>query len=323
MKRVLNFRPLLTATATLMIAGGLFAQSTDVPGTAANYASGATQPATYIMEGTTVPVYASPDPYFHPGYDPDVANSLTAGFTWTWAEGTATLTFSQNDAEDNYVELTAPAGSAAGSPYTVSVTENAPAGLGGCSGAATNLTINVVAQPDITIGGDATYSFCVGNPGFPGNIQSTITGGWQNYRAVWTLEIATLNTLGVKTQYYDDENGANPAGVQKYAVEYTTAAPQAIANAAAAPNLITVSAFNTIDPDGAGPLGDATTVYTYVLTSINDQASRFGDFISLGGGAPAANAFTYYSAGPETVVVTVYPAPTTGPIFHIDASWAN
>ncbi|MBN2487057.1 MAG: hypothetical protein JXB34_13870 [Bacteroidales bacterium] len=305
------------AVAAIFV-GGVFAQSTDVPGTAADYASGAVQAQTYIMEGTTVPVYALPDPYFHPAYNADGANSLTADFTWTWAEASTTLTFSQNDAEDNYVEITAPAGSAAGSPYTVTVTENAPAAYGGCSGAQTNLVVNVVAQPNITIAADATYTFCEGDAGLPADIQSAITGGWQNYRLVWNLEIATLNNAMAKEFYYDDENGANPAGAQKYAVNYTTLAPQEIATAAAAPDLMTVGDFLVIN----NGTRDAVTVYTYNLVSINDQASRYGNFMALGGGAPANDAFTYYAAA-DQVIVTVYPAPVTGPIYHITNTWAE
>jgi hypothetical protein len=310
-----------TLVATLFV-GGALAQSTDVPGTAANYASGAVQGTTYIMEGTTVPLYAEPDAYFHPGYDPDVANSLTAGFTWTWDDGGAPLTFSQNNVQDNYVAVTAPAGSAAGSPYTVTVTENAPAAYGGCSGPQTNLTVNVVTQPNVTIAAAATYTFCEGAAGLPADIQSTITGGWQNYRLVWNLEIATLDAALAKEFYYTDETGAGQSVPQIYAVNYTTAAPQAIATAAAAPDLMTVAAFNVIDNNGAAAGGDAITVYTYNLVSINDQASRYGDFITLGGGAPANAAFTYFAAA-DQVIVTVYPAPVTGPIYHITNTWAQ
>jgi hypothetical protein len=65
---------------------------------------------------------------------------------------------------------------------------------------------------------------------------------------------------------------------------------------------------------------NAVTVYTYTYTSINDQASRFGDFL-INPTAVAAN-FLYY-ANASTITVTVYPAPITGPIFHIDNAWAN
>jgi hypothetical protein len=263
-------------------------------------------------------MYALPDAYYHPNYD--VAGAvwtLTDGFTWTWS-GTATtsLTVTQASPDDNYVTVAAAAGDAGN--YVLSVTENAPAAYGGCSGPQVDLNITVVEQPDITIGGNATYNFCEGDPGLPANIQSVITGGWQNYRLVWTLEIATLDDASAKEFYYDDETGLNPAGAQKYAVEYTDAVPQEIATIAAAPDLMTVADFLVIN----NGTRDAVTVYTYVLTSINDQAARFGDFITLNGGNPTPDQFGYNAAG-ETVVVTVYPAPVTGPIYHISNSWNN
>jgi len=321
MKKRITRKLMATVAVAMFIAVGAMAQvhdGTTIPGAAANYATG---DPTYITEGKTVPMYALPDDYYHPNYDVAGADfELTDGFIWTWTEATATLTFTQNLAgEDNYVQVTAPAGSAAGSPYTVSVTETADAAYGGCAGAAQNLVVNVVTVPDVTIGGDADYSFCDGAAVPVSDIQSTITGGWQNYRLVWTLEIATLDATSAKEFYYDDETGAGQDANQKYAVEYTTAIPQEIDIAANAPDLMTVGSFDVIN-NGTNP---AATVYTYVLTSINDQASRFGDYLTVGGDDTDPSAFMYYAAGPETVTVTVYPAPETGPIYHIINTWSE
>lgn len=314
------------AVATFFV-GGAIAQTHDgtaIPGAAADYASGAVETSTYITQGKTVPVYALPDSYFHPSYNVGTSTwTLTDGFTWAWAvtAGTATdLTFSQNNAQDNYVAITAIA--TASGAYTVNVQENAPAAYGGCSDAGTNLTINVVAAPEITItGGDATYDFCAGDPGLPANINTAITGGWEAYHAVWTLEIKTLNNVGADEFWYSDETGAGQAGIAFNTVNYTTAAPQTIATAAAAPNLMTVGSFAVIN----NGTRDATTVYTYNLTSINDRASRFGDFIGLNGSTADQSLFQYYAtpATDDQVVVTIYPAPETGPIYHISNTWAN
>lgn len=306
---------------------GTFAQTHDgtaVPGgaTAGNYADNTTQ--AYMIEGSTIPVYVMPDSYYHPLYNPTTSTwTLTDGFNWLWS-GTATTSLTVTSTiDDNYATVTAAAGDAGA--YVLTVAERAPVAYGGCTGGAQNLTINVVEVPGVTIGGDATYDFCELDAGLPADIQSTITGGWQNYRMTWTLEIATLNASSAKEFYYDDENGSNQAVGQKYAVEYTEAAPQDVAAAAGAPDLMTVGAYNVIDNNGAAAGGDAVTVYTYVLNKINDQASRFGDFIGLAGDDTGADdTYTYYPvvAAPETVVVTVYPAPTTGPIYHIDNTWA-
>ena len=305
MKKNLTITKMMLAVGVSLLATtGLFAQThngTAVPGNSGDYASGATQTSTYITEGTTVPVYALPDPYYHPSYDVATSNwTLTDGFTWTWAEGTTTLTFSQNDVQDNYVAITAPAASAAGSPYTVSVTENAPAAYGGCSGAATNLTVNVVTAPTATFGATTTYAYCEGNASLPTAINATISGGWQQYHLVWSLEIATLDAANAKEFYYDDEAGTNPAAGQKYAADYTTAAPATVA-ASGAHDIMTVASFPVIN----NGTRDAVTVYTYTLTSINDRASRFGNYIALNGSTADQSLFTYYNIG-ETLTVTVY-----------------
>lgn len=287
---------------------GAMAQSTDVPGTAADYA---TTGALTVMEGTTVPLYAEPDGYFHPGYDPDVAGSLTAGFTWTWAEQvTSDITFSQNDAEDNYVTISGML--VANSPYTINVLENAPVAWGGCNdGVGTNIAVTVVAQPDVTLGGTTSYNLCEGDAGLPAAVTATITDGWQNYRLVWTLEIKTLTSAGADKDFYDTDKTTTPVAL---AEEYTTAAPEAVAASGAHDITSVAGGFTVIDA--------SSTVYTYTLTSINDQASRFGQFIAKNGVEGTADTFTYYAAA-ETVTIRVNPTPTTGPIYHISSGWSN
>ncbi|MBN2480208.1 MAG: hypothetical protein JXB19_00585 [Bacteroidales bacterium] len=316
-------RSVLCVEAAMLLSVSAFNQTTHdgstVPAAGVvTYTPSTTEATTHMTEGTTVPVYALPDPYYHPNYDVENAIfTLTNGFTWTWS-GTAVdnLTVNQASTDDNYVTVTAASGDAGS--YVLSVTENAPALYGGCSGPQVDLNIVVHAEPGVTMGGDATYLFCAGDAGLPDDIQTIISDGWQQYRLVWSLEIATLDELGAKEFYYDDENGTNREGVQKYAEEYTTDTPQSIADAGSAPDLMTFGAFNVIN----NGTRNAVTVYTYTLTGINDQASRFGDFIDLAGDDSDASAFTYYAAG-ETVVVTVYPAPVTGPIYHIPNNWAQ
>ena len=288
----------------------------------ANVANYGNDGATYMVEGTTIPVYALPDATYHSDWDYATADwTLTDGFIWAWSEATTTLTFSQNNVSDNYVEITAPAASAAA--YTVQVTETAPAAYGGCTGAATNLTVNVVVTPSATLGAldGTTDSYCVGDGGIPATIPVTISDGWQNYRLVWTLEIATLGTGLVKDEWFDTDMSSSLGGALAYAEEYTTAAPEAVA-ASGVHDIMSVASFTAIDPDGAGPLTAKPTVYTYTLTSINDQALRFGDFITLLGDDSDPSAFTYNAIG-ETYSVQINPAPTTGPIYHIPTTWAN
>ena len=313
MKRNFKLRTVIVAAFTFATIG-LFAQThdgTELPGLDTDYASGAVQTSTYVVEGATIPVWATPDPYFHPSYDPSTSTeTLTDGFTWTWGDVSAVLTFNQNNAQDNYVEVTAGGAGTAGT-YPITVTENAPAAWGGCSGASTTIDVVVVAAPTATLGGDATYSLCEGDAGLPAAVTATISDGWQNYRLVWTLEIKTLNPDLTDKDFYDTDKTTTPVAL---AEEYTTAVPEAVAAAGAHDITSVAGGFTVIDA--------SSTVYTYTLTSINDQASRFGNFIALDGDATDPSAFAYLGIG-ETVSITVHPTPTTGPIFHIDAGWAN
>ena len=293
---------------------GVFAQATDVPGDGADFATNwAATGTVHMVEGGTIPLFAMPDPYFHPDYDntgtPDYTLNA-AGFTWVWTEATATLSITQSAPEDNYVTVGAGVGDAG--TYTVNVVETAPAGWGGCDdGTGTNASVVVHAVPAVTLGGTASYNLCEGDAGLPAAVTATISDGYQNYRLVWQLEIKTLNADGTDKDFYDTDKTTTPVAL---AESYTTAAPEAVAAAGAHAITSIGGGFTVID--------NSATVYTYTLTSINDQASRNCDFITLGGNESVAANFTYY-ANAETVTVRVNPTPTTGPIYHINNGWAN
>lgn len=303
----------LSLALVLFTANSLNAQSTHDGSTVKGYSTTAyaTGGEIHVVEGGKVPVYAQPDPYYHPNWDASTSTwTLTDGFTWSWTVP-AGLTASQNDAEDNYVEIT---GDAAGS-YTLEVVEVAPTAYGGCSGTAQTIPVTVYAQPSVSLGGNADYPYCEGSGSFPTGITATISNGYQAYRLVWNLEIKTLNADGTDKAFYDDDKATSGVPL---AVEYTTAVPEAVA-ASGAHDITTVT-------DGGNGLyeviDNSTTVYTYTLTSINDQSSRNADFINLTGDATDASAFTYYATA-ETVTITVYPTPVTGPIYHIPTTWGN
>ena len=81
MKKLFTIKT-LTAVMALFITSGLFAQGTAIPG----YDNGAggdnydTLGVTYMIEGATIPLYASPDAYFHPSYNPTTGTGITTGF---------------------------------------------------------------------------------------------------------------------------------------------------------------------------------------------------------------------------------------------------
>jgi hypothetical protein len=308
------------AAAGLLFSAGLFAQSSVVPGWSDgvggdNYESTGT---TYMIENATIPLYAQPDPYYHPSYDPEVANTLTAGFTWDWADAGATgnVSFSINGVDDNYTEVTI---TTAGT-YTLEVAESSAM----CADATPEqITVEVVAAPSIAFNGTSvTTEDCEGGT-FPAAIEATISDGYQAYRLAWTLQITTLDGVGATEFYYTDETGAGQSVPAIYAVNNTQASPEAVANNAADHDITTVGSFAVINNGSS----DATTVYTYTLNGLNDQASRWSDFLTLAAGpgvnGAAADAFTYYDTGAETITITVHPVPTTGPIYHIDSGWAN
>jgi hypothetical protein len=302
----------LTLTAIFIFTGAI-GQGTAVPGQA-NGVTYATEATTYMVAGTTIPVYALPDPVYHATWNyASGVWTLTPGFTWSWgvtAGASADVVFSQNNVEDNYVTVTI---SEVG-PYTISVTENAPAAFGGCVGEARTLNVEVVATPAATLGALAgqSPSLCATDPLIPTTIPVAISGGWQNYRLAWSLEIATLGPALTKDQWFDTDRTTSLGTVLAYAEDYTPAVPQAVA-AAGTHEIMSVGSFTVIN--------NKPTVYTYTLTGINDQALRFGDFITLGGDGSVASAFTYNPIT-ETYTIQVNPAPVTGPIYHIPATWA-
>jgi hypothetical protein len=312
MKRVLNYRTIL-AVALMFATAGLFAQ-TPIPGWD-NGAGGDNYESvgvTYVTEGKTIPLYAEPDAYYHPSYDPATGTGLTVGFTWNWSSADEPVNISFGGAADNYLEVT---GVNAGS-YTVNVQEVAP--WGGCSDVGQNITINVVTEPAMTFAaGSVTTEDCEGGT-FPAAIQTAISGGYQFFRITWSLEIKTLTPLGADDDWYDTDKTTvlAPGGL---AEEYTQAVPEAVA-ASGNHDITSIAGGFTV-------INAQTTVYTYTLNGLNDVASRWGDFLTLAAGAgvngAAPDDFMYYDTVAESVVITVHPTPTTGPIFHIDGTWAN
>ncbi|MFO7924160.1 MAG: hypothetical protein R6U58_10755 [Bacteroidales bacterium] len=311
----------MTVVATLIF-GGAMAQTNGgagVPGSAdVTFDTGGTDGGVfYMIEGTTIPLYAEPDAVYHSDWTYDSDWSLTDGFIWNWSvsagdAGNVTFTPAASNTRDNYVELNI----TTTGTYQISVTEEAPAAYGGCEGAAQTLDVEVVDAPSVTLGAlDGTSdNFCITDGGIPTEIIATISDGWRNYRVAWTLEIATLGAGLVEDEWFDTDLTTSLGGAQAFAEDYTEAAPNEIASAGDA-DIMTVASFSVIN--------NKPTVYTYTLTSINDQALRFGDYIGFGGdyGTPAAADFTYNAVG-ESYSVQINPAPATGPIYHIPEDFA-
>lgn len=317
MKKRITQKVLATLTVACLFVGGAWAQ-TDVPGDGANFATNwATGGDAHVIEGTSIPLFAMPDSYFHPDYDPAAATpdyTLTAGFTWHWTvPGGLTLGLA-NDREDNYTTIAADAGSAAGSPYTVTVQETAPLAWGACTDAGQTVNVIVHTTPDATFAAAANIVGCESD--MPTDFNITVSGGWQNYWLAWTLQISSVDNLGAVTYYNaaKADQGATPM----FAIERTTTAPDKTFTTAGGGNY---SVYSQIT-GGFTAIGGESTTYTFILNSINDRALRFSNFATKDGVVAPNNTFTYNDIS-ETRTVTVHPTPVTGPIYHINNTWAD
>lgn len=288
-----------------------------------------------VSVGKTIPVFAEPDSYFHPSYDPAAGTGLNAaGFTWVWSitAGGANVTLTDADNTDPYATIQ---GDVVGTA-TINVLETAPAAWGSCDdGAGTDIEITVRALPVVTTSpaNGTSYNVCVGDGSLPTNVYAAITDNSVTlFRVVWSLEIATLDGSAAKDEYFDTDKSTSLGAVADNAEEYTEDAPDAVA---AAGNYDITSVI-----DGGSGLyeciGGKSTVYTYTVTSINDRVSRYGDFLTVADvNSTTDDEFEYYDCGANaytgiggattehTVIVRVNPTPTTGPIYHIESTWAN
>ena len=316
-----NLLKVITGIATaLFVANGTFGQDVQ-GGTDYEAISGANTEIDSVTVGSTTRLYVKPDAYFHPGYV-NPTWTLTAGFTWDWViPGGAGTADAGEVNTDEWVQVDW--SGTAGGPYNIVVTETAPAAYGGCSGD-TNVYVSVIASPTATFTADnpgtiigADLTVCEGDARLADIVQSTMTGV-TTLQLEWTLEIATLSSLGAKDEYFDLDK-ASLGAVQAFAINRagTVANPQETGLTALTfdfdkPNDGTYTAIQPAATKKA-------TVYTYTINGINDRISRKSDY--LGNSAGAADGWTWYDTTAETIVIRVNPAPVTGPIYHIPNDW--
>jgi len=335
-KRITRKLVATVAVAMLLITGAWAQLGSNLPGDGASFLTNWDSVAVaHVIEGHSIPLAASPDRYFHPNYNPGTQNyTLTAGFSWYWTVTTGTaadVTFSINHnpvgpviSNDNYTLVTVAAARTDAS-FVINVVEIAPQAWGACSDAGQDITLNVYEEPAVVFdpGLAATYEVC-DVALLPATLEAVISGGWQNYWLAWTLQIETQDAANAHLEYYQIDK-ATPAVAPFLAVNHQVATAPATPDkgAIAAGNYDLVAASALADFD---VIGTNTTIYTFTLTSINDQALRFSNFFALDGVETVETnaAFTYNAAAAfDEVVITVHPTPTTGPIYHIDNGWAN
>lgn len=306
MKRGTLMKNLFGLAFALVMANGLFAQNPISADFAPIY-SDDTQYIDSVTVGATTPYWVLPDSYFHPNFTTN--GSLTAGFTWNWAIDLAGPTM---NATDNYVEVDWPAVGY----FELSVNEEAPSAMGGCSSADSLIHVRVIAEPSVTYSPDASGSIiganlevCEGNARLATDVvQAAITtaaGGSPEVQLAYSLLVETVDAGGnsstVSNTVYDFVAGTQVTGIN--AATYDLALP--------------AGGFIAID----GGSGKETSVYTYTINGVTDRISRKSDYLANTAGAP--DSWTPYDTTAETIVITVNPAPTTGPIFHIPNSWAD
>lgn len=279
-----------------------------------------------VTVGVNVPYYVEPDIYFNPGWagtatDPDVAGLVNSTFVWAapspaGAGGAATAT--DVAVGDNYIEYSFPDVDT----YTLSVQETANS----CPGTAVTMDVEVINEPTNAWNAAAGYinadiTECETSLALDDQVGVTFTTDVNDSYSIqldWELEIKTLTSGGADDKFWDDVNlsTAPVSGV-----------PVAIDNTATAGNQVTsidVLTYDLTKPaDGFVAIDDAgkkTTVYTYTVNGVNDRISRKSDYITNSGGA--ATGWSWYGTA-ESIVITVNPAPVTGPIYHISNIWAD
>jgi hypothetical protein len=319
MKRKSLLRIGLGVAMAMFVVNGLFAQVQNADYSL--YDANETAPTAIdsVTTGTTTGLYVMPDMYYHPDYTAVGGWTLTANFTWNWSFNGASGGSTINDANpnDNYVEIDWGAASL-GTPYEVNVYEEASPAYGGCQGDITVLNVEVVATPTVTFTADnpgsiigADLTVCEGDARLADIVQAAFTG-IRTFQLDWDLEIATLDASMAKDEYFDINYGSLGA-VQDYAIQNQGSdGSQTTAINAATYDL-------TVPTGGFLVQNTKSTVFTYDIRGVNDRISRKSDYLT--NAAAALDSWSWYDTGVETIVITVNPAPDTGPIYHIPNNW--
>jgi hypothetical protein len=320
MKRKSLLRIGLGVALAMFVVNGLFAQVQNADYALYDANEAAPTAIDSVTTGTTTGFYVMPDMYYHPDYTAVGGWTLTADFTWNWsfpgANGGSTI----NDADpnDNYVEIDWGAVSG-GTPYEVNVYEEAPVAYGGCSGDITVLNVEVVAAPTVTFSADfpgsiigADLTVCEGDARLADIVQAAFTG-IRTFQLDWDLEIATLDASMAKDEYFDIDYNSLGA-VQAYAIQNQGSDGSQTTG-------INATTYDLTVPTGGFLVQNSkSTVFTYDIRGVNDRISRKSDYLT--NAAAALDAWSWYDTGVvETIVITVNPAPDTGPIYHIPNDW--
>jgi len=246
----------------------------------------------YVTITKAMPYHVTPDVYFNPNY---IAPgwTVTSDFLWSFAVNPAV--FAISDATVINPDITI--GSLG--DYTLNVVETS---TDGCADATpTQLLIHVIAAPTFDFGARPDVEQCgsivaatdvlfdIANNG------ADVVDGTGDYLVDWTYDVDNL--LADKITL-DDE---------LVALDVTNTDD---AFATSGNGLVLANQTFPV-------LNNEVTRYTFALTGINEAVSRRSDYIAPLG-RNLVGAYTNYAPGADnTFVITVLPAPTTGPIYHV------
>lgn len=311
----------------------------------------ASRNADKITIGRTMPFWVHPSPVHNPSYSAPtgtfatVANiiaNLQSTFTWTKVGNGSLIDDGADDgANDNYVQINT-TGALDGDIIALEVVENVDAAYGGCSANPVYFNFEAINPPfaritnatitDYSISGTTVNTVAFGcTPVNDKNVTVAFGNAKEEFpywmRATYEVYNATIDasndiTLLADVITFPDAlkprggvNAANAANQTTNPMKFTAAGDMY-----AAPGMD----FTTIN--------DKITVYKISLGTWNGSISRKSDYLALSA-ATAGNietgAYQWYNTlqTPATDVsvayIIVFPAPVTGPIYHIPNSFGN
>ncbi|SDC47306.1 hypothetical protein [Williamwhitmania taraxaci] len=322
--------------SALLLAGAMMLSAASMAQLKADFSAIAVQgDLTYVTLGKAVPVYATPDPIYHPSWAAGVTTptaNLTVGFTWTFTVAPADLgkvTLSQVPANLNYVQIT---GVTLGGPYAINVKEIAPAAFGGCSDLGINFNVQVTGVPTAAMTGGLVAPWLVDAPTATGT-HAHICGNTaaENLSVAFTEAGVPAATLA-SYAYFVQKRIVNidvadvedvPSIVLSTLADRTTTAKYKA-----------TSGFEVISTGPLNVLANKRTKYTFTISKASNLPGTTADGIVSGisqksdyvaaNGVPTLTQITTYpfTAGSTTVEYIVNPSPVTGPVYHISNIFA-
>jgi hypothetical protein len=312
MKKMNFFKILLTLVMAFTISGASAQILTDYIETVAGSESVDT-----VITGTTTRLYVYPDLVYSPTYDAATNANLGANARWTWynsLDGSGGAI--KAAANENWVELT----HGAVGTYPVSVEESNTAGS--CTGAVSAINVEIIAEPTVAFtvadgtpvlgSAGSPFTFCAGDgrlaTDYPQAAFTSSIIGSPSYQIQYTIAVDTSHDAGASWVNIParTETFSGAAGTQVDAGDGAT--------------------YNLAQPTGGFAIlnqagTDYPTRYTYTMTGLTDRITRKCDYLT--NPTAAANSWSWYDTGAETIVVIINPTPVTGPIYHISNMWAN